>query len=185
MTTIRITALFALLNILTTFPIVAQDKPRHDRFWWAFGLGGGWNAINVDFEPTTRRWQFDFDGPRGASAYFRLGGTVNQHVLFGGEAFVFWREGQSGQDLERVNANAIALIYPGAEGGLFFKGGFGVASSEGPRGDESGVGTTLGAGFDLRIGTNIFVTPNIDVMVQMFEESTNASLLFTMGFTWH
>ena len=60
-----------------------------------------------------------------------------------------------------------------------------MAGSEGPRGEESGVGTTLGAGFDLRIGTNLFVTPNIDVMVQMFEESTNASLLFTMGFTWH
>ena len=185
MTTIRITALLALLNIFATSPVTAQDKPRHDRFWWAFGLGGGWNAINVDREPITGRWHFDFDGPRGAAAYFRLGGTVNQHVLFGGEALVFWREGQPGGDLERVNVTAVALIYPSAEGGLFFKGGFGVAGSEGPRGDQSGVGTTLGAGFDLRIGNNIFVTPNIDLMVQIFEASTNASLLFTMGFTWH
>ena len=185
MTTVRITALLALLNIFTTFPVGAQDTPRHDRFWWAFGFGGGWNAINVTFERTINRWTFDFDGPRGASAYFRLGGTVNQHVLFGGEALVFWREGRPGQDLERVNVNAVALIYPDSDGGLFFKGGFGVASSEGSRGEESGVGASLGTGFDLRIGTNIFVTPNLDLMVQMFEESTNASLLFTLGFTWH
>ena len=26
---------------------------------------------------------------------------------------------------------------------------------------------------------------DVDVMIQVFEESTNASLLFTMGFTWH
>lgn len=178
------TTLFAVAMLtLAASTLAAQEKPRHDRFWFAFGLGGGWNAFNVDLEPVSRKWHIDFDGPRGAAGYFRLGGTVNQHVLFGGEALVFWRD--DSRDIERVNVTASALFYPGSNGGFFLKGGFGVAGSEDERGDHSGVGTTIGTGFDLRIGRNMFVTPNVDFMLQMFEEHTSGSLLFTLGFTWH
>jgi hypothetical protein len=178
------TALFtAAILTLAGSSLAAQERPRHDRFWFAFGLGGGWNTFNVDLEPTTRRWHIDFDGPRGAAGYFRLGGTVNQHVLFGGEALIFWRENDN--EIQRANVTASALIYPGSHGGLFFKGGFGVAAYEDHGREESGVGTTLGAGFDFRIGRNMFVTPNVDFMLQLFEEHTSGSLLFTLGFTWH
>ena len=180
----RITMVASLLAALMISHAVAQERPRHDRFWFGFGLGGGWNAFNIDRDHITGNWHFDFDGPRGAAGYLRLGGTVNQHVLFGGEALVFWRE-DPGSEIARVNATASALIYPSARGGLFFKGGFGVAQHEAEAIDESGVGTTVGAGFDLRIGRNLFVTPNLDFMLQLFEENTNASLLFTLGLTWH
>jgi hypothetical protein len=179
----RTALLAASLLTLAVSTAAAQEKPRHDRFWFAFGLGGGWNAFNVDFNEITRTWHLDFDGPRGAAGYFRLGGTVNQHVLFGGEALVFWRDNNN--EIQRVNVTATALLYPGSQGGLFFKGGFGVAGSEDERGDSSGVGATLGAGYDFRIGQNMFVTPNFDLMLQMFEEHTTGSLLFTLGFTWH
>jgi hypothetical protein len=180
----RTMLLAALLAGVVTSTAVAQHRPRHDRFWFGFGLGGGWNAFNIDLNEITGDWRFDFDGPRGAAGYVRMGGTVNQHVLFGGEALVFWRD-ESANEIDRVNVTATALIYPGPNGGFFVKGGFGVASREDDHRDESGVGANVGAGYDLRIGNNWFVTPNLDFMLQAFEENTNASVLFTLGFTWH
>lgn len=169
----------------------AQDRHRHDRdraekanqysqkhrgFWLGFGLGGGWN---------TWRWSLGNDGGRGGAAYVRMGGTVNQHVLFGGEVLTWFNDDGGSRTLQRVNATATALLYPGSNGGLFFKGGFGVASSEVQGNERAGIGTTVGAGIDLRLGGNFYVTPNVDVLTQFFERDTNSSLLFTLGLGWH
>ena len=173
---VRVIMLVAVMTTLVASSSEAQDRRKHDGFWWAFGLGGGWSSW---------QWSLGNSGLRGAAAYFRLGGTVNEHVLFGGEAITLWREGQPGQDLQRVNVTASAFVYPSADGGLFFKGGFGLAESEMTGTDGEGIGLTLGSGFDLRLARNLYVTPNVDVLVQLFEQDTNVSLLFTMGFTWH
>lgn len=145
-------------------------------FWIGFGFGGGLSSQGSVLS----------DGQRGGAAYFRLGGTVNQHVLFGGEAQVWWRETAPGSDLERVNVTATALVYPSVTRGLFFKGGFGVGSVEQlPGASSTGVGTTLGIGYDFRLGNNFYITPNLDFLVQFLENSTPSSLLFTLGATWH
>jgi hypothetical protein len=169
----RLTML-VIVFIALALPETGHAQQKHERFWWAFGLGGGWN-----------NWQWWEDELRGAAGYFRLGGTVNPQVLFGGEAFVFWREGPGSGDLQRVNATAVALLYPSRNGGMFFKGGFGVARAELPQCESEGIGATFGTGIDLRIRRNTYVTPNVDVLVQFFEHDTNASLLFTLGLTWH
>jgi hypothetical protein len=169
----RVTMLVIVLVALA-LPAAGQAQQEHERFWWGFGLGGGSDS-----------WQWWEDGLRGAAGYFRLGGTVNAQVLFGGEAFVFWREGSGSGDLQRVNATAVALLYPSRNGGMFFKGGFGVARAELHGCEPEGIGTTFGTGIDLRIGKNAYVTPNLDLLVQFFEHDTNASLLFTLGITWH
>jgi hypothetical protein len=169
-------SVLAIAVIALTFPAASSAQQVHDRFWWGFGLGGGWNSW---------QWSFGEDGMRGGAAYFRLGGTVNQQVLFGGQAMVFWRDPDSGAEIQRVNATAVALLYPSRNGGLFFKGGFGVAQAELPECDPEGIGTTFGTGIDLRIGSNAYISPNVDVMVQFFDNHTNASLLFTLGITWH
>jgi hypothetical protein len=169
-------SVLAIAAVVLAFPSTARAQQVHERFWWGFGLGGGWSSW---------QWSFGEDGLRGGAAYFRLGGTVNQQVLFGGEAMVFWRDPDSGVEHHRVNATAVALLYPSRSGGLFFKGGFGVAQAELPHGESEGVGGTFGAGIDLRIGRNAYITPNVDVMVQFFDNDTNASLLFTLGIIWH
>ncbi len=144
-------------------------------FWIGFGFGGGLSS------PGT----FVSDGERGAAAYFRMGGTVNDHVLFGGQTQVWWRQEQPGFDTQRVNVTATALIYPSTTSGLFFKGGFGVTTVEEFVVVGTGIGTTLGVGYDFRLGRNFYVTPNLDLLIHLLENSTSSSLLFTLGLVWH
>ena len=177
-------AVAVLLSSIMASPITAQDRPRHDGFWWGFGLGGGVEGLLWDFNPANDAWEFDWDGQRGGAAHFRMGGTVNQQVLLGAEVLLLWQENQPGQDVQRVNVMATALIYPGSEG-VFFKGGFGVATAENLGRDETGVGATLGAGYDFRIASNLYLTPNFHVLMQIFDQHTSASMLFTLGLTWH
>lgn len=159
------------LIVGAALPARAQEQPKYRGFWIGFGAGGGWET-----------WQWDFGtAGRGYSVYLRMGGTVSQHVLFGGEILGWFDEG-SGQH-ERLNVTATALLYPFASGPWFVKGGWGVAQAE--REDRQGVGITLGSGFDFRLGGNFYVTPNVDLLVQFLQNETNASLLFTMGATWH
>ncbi len=152
-----------------------QESSPHRGFWIGFGLGGGWEEFDFDFG----------NRGRGAAGYFRMGGTVNPHVLFGGEALAWFREDRFGQDVDRVNVTASALLYPSARGGWFLKTGGGVASATRAGVEQTGLGTTFGTGYDLRLGGNFFVTPNVDLMVQFFDEATTASLLFTFGVIWH
>jgi hypothetical protein len=147
-----------------------QEQPKYRGFWIAFGAGGGWET-----------WQWDFGtAGRGHSVYLRMGGTVNQHVLFGGEV-LGWFNGAGNH--ERLNVTASALLYPFASGPWFLKGGWGLAQAG--LEDRQGVGITLGSGFDFRLGGNFYITPNVDLLVQFLQHDTNASLLFTMGATWH
>ncbi len=163
----------ATLAVMTGLaaPGGAQEQPKYRGFWIAFGAGGGWET-----------WEWDFGTVgRGYSVYLRMGGTVSQHVLFGGEVLGWFED--SGSNQERINVTAAALLYPFASGPWFLKGGWGLAQQE--HGDHQGVGVTLGSGFDFRLGGNFYVTPNVDLLVQFLQHDTNVSLLFTMGATWH
>lgn len=147
---------------------------KHRGFWVSVGGGGGWE--DTDFS-------FATEG-RGAAGYLRMGGTVNPRVLFGGEALVWFNDG-SRDDVSRVNVTASALLYPSLKGGWFLKPGFGVASYDIGGFDRTGVGMTLGTGFDFRLGRNFYVTPNVDYQIQFFDNATVGTLLFTVGATWH
>ena len=73
-----------------------------------------------------------------------------------------------------------------AEFDLFVKGGFGISSIEhGVGNDTDGIGVTGGVGYDLRIGNNLYVTPNVDGMVHFLQSFTEWSIVVTMGLTWH
>lgn len=155
---------------------VALDEPRHHRFWWGFGLGGGWQ---------TWKWYLGTAGERSAAGHVRLGGTVNRHVLFGAEAHALFVEDRPGEDAGRANITTTDLVHAGAEGGWCLKGGFGVAEVEETGADRGGVGVTAGTGFDFRIARNLYVTPNVDLLMRFHALETNASLTVTLGLTWH
>jgi hypothetical protein len=170
----------------------AQRAHEHRGFWIGFGLGGGINLTEG----------MDGESLAGGSGYIRLGGTPSQRVLLGFES-IGWARGSSGTTLGRANSSFVVLFYPTMDGGLFFKGGVGGASvarvsDEGnttTTTTESGFGVTLGAGWDVRIGRNLYLSPNLDLLLQMLGEeedpvlgnipSTNSILLFTLGLTWH
>ncbi len=185
---LHITSLTVFLLLCAASESTAQARHRHDGFWIGFGVGGGVNTSdNVE------------DGKRGGGAlYVRLGGTLSQKWLLGGEISVWGRQedtilGDNSVSLTRSNATFTAMFFPSNNGGFFLKGGIGGANVElqagGVKVSEQGVGTTLGLGYDIRLGRNLYLTPNLDVLIQSFETSnettTNSLLLLTIGLTWH
>lgn len=152
----------------------------HSGFWLSGGIGVGTSDTDVG----------DDAGPAG---YLRLGGTLSEHFLLGGEVIGFGRDAGSA-DISQGNATAVLLYYPSSPGGLFAKAGVGFASvsvSQSVGGgiftaDDQGFGLTLGGGFDLRLGRNLFLTPNVDVLLQSFDDFADASVfLFTLGIGFH
>jgi hypothetical protein len=164
----------------------AQSNPGyHKGFWIGLGLGGGSNLSDIA------------EGARGGfSAYLRLGGSLNQRFLIGGEV-IGWGRDIQGATYSLSNVNATLLFYPQGAG-LHLKGGLGFAgwasySSSGSTTTTTtagGFGGTVGAGYDVRIGSNIFLTPNVDFLYQQVDDAvyafnTASILLFTLGLTWH
>jgi hypothetical protein len=185
--TIRITAALALLTLFVGTAGHAQSRQRHEGFWIGFGIGGGVNASANN------------DRRGGGAVAVRLGGTLSQKFLLGGELSAWGRQedtilGDNSLTVTRSNVTFTAMFFPSADGGFYIKGGLGGANVEaeasGVKVTEQGVGTTLGLGYDVRLGRNLYLTPNIDWLIQTFEnevgETTSNSLfLVTVGLTWH
>jgi hypothetical protein len=179
--------ILALLTVgLTAAPAAAQDQTNHEGFWIGFGLGGGSNLST------------DASGARaGGAGYVRLGGTVNPMLLIGGEV-IGWARTVEGSTVSQGNVTADVLFYPNRRG-FYLKSGLGFATwswttSPGPntttRVTNGGFGATFGGGYDFQLGNNIYLTPNIDLLIQVvdssiFTSNTGYLMLFTLGLTWH
>jgi len=184
-----IVALLGVLLVSTASVAHAQGRQRHDGFWIGFGLGAG--ALTSG--------NLDESERGGAAGYVRLGGTLSQKILMGGELSFWGRQedtflGENTVTLTRANATFTVIIYPSDNGGFFMKGGFGGANIQTQVGnltqDIQGLGTTIGLGFDVRLGRNLYLTPNADLLLQTFEQDndetvTNGIILLTIGLTWH
>jgi hypothetical protein len=132
-------------------------------FWVGFGFGYGSASVTCDGCGSS-------DRESGAAGHARLGWTLNQHVLLGGEVDV-WTKEEEGVTLNLYNASLEVALYPQASSGLFVKGGIGAAYvdtelREGGvsiRADlGSGLGVVVGAGYDIRVGRNISITPTVN-----------------------
>lgn len=165
----------AVLLVAAPAPLAAQEEEpglRQHRagFWLSGGLGLG---VNEDR---------DF----GGAGYFRLGGTLGDHWALGFDAVAYTRDAEVRTDppvaadgtLTRSNGTAALYFFPSLESGFFLKGGVGVAVARAEvetqgvtiSDENSGVGLTAGAGWDLQLGDgNLYLTPNVDVMVGEFE----------------
>jgi len=88
------------------------------------------------------------------------------------------------------------MVYPEARD-FFVKGGVGFGLVQFPRAeDQAGYGMTLGTGWDLRLPANLYLTPNVDLMLTVVGTGSVESelgsvkplsslLLVTVGLTWH
>ena len=177
-TRLMVLAIFTLFMVGSD--LAAQDTAPHSGFWLGGGLGVG----------LTDEAAGDDAGPAG---YLRMGGTPSDRVLLGGEVIGLSRD-VGDATVSQANTTFSVLYYPSSPGGLFAKAGVGFASavvSTDVAGgtftsDESGFGLTFGAGYDVRIGRNLYLTPNLDVLVQTFDEFADSNLfLFTLGIGFH
>jgi hypothetical protein len=115
----------------------------------------------------------------GATSYLRIGGTVSDHVLIGGEIFSLLDQGfgfGAGDSSRTAETGTVAIIvmwYPGRSG-VFFKGGVGVAfgqftvpggTTQADTSSGEGIGLTFGAGWDWSISRKFAFTANVGVYV--------------------
>ncbi len=163
-------------------PAEAQREVKHQGFWIGFGLGGGWNTSDG----------LDGETLGGGAIYLRMGATPSDRLLVGGEINGWFRD-QNGTAIGRGNVTLSLLFYPSRSGGLFVKGGAGLAQVQASQRignvtttiTDEGFGTTLGAGFDIRLGRNLYLTPNVDFLFQTIDDANNTLTLLSLGLTWH
>ncbi len=111
----KISATIALLTMFIGTAGQAQSRQRHDGFWIGFGIGGGVNASANN------------DERGGGALSLRLGGTLSQKFLLGGEISAWGRQEDSelGGDpltVTKSNATFMVMFFPSDAGGFFIKG---------------------------------------------------------------
>jgi hypothetical protein len=174
----------------------AHPQERHG-FWISFGGGVGSAQISCDDCPSDRETD--------AVGHVALGGTINKHVLLGGETNLWRKEGESGEALNFYNGLATLTVYPKAASGFFLKGGVGFSFVDYELREGSttvtldfgnGLGLVAGAGYDVRVGRNISITPAVSFWygthgdIAVFDEPLFANwkhnvVDFTVNVTFH
>jgi hypothetical protein len=173
--------------ILLAAPVQAQRVANHEGFWISFGFGAG-SAFGDD--------AFDGDSKFGGAGFLRMGGSVSQQLLLGGE-IIGWGTDQDNVAIGRGAMMFTAMYYPSPKGGFYLKGGAGFsgrsAEWEVPfegytatvKDDQGGIGLGAGLGYDIQLGRNFFLTPALDFVYTGTEGDGASLLLFTVGATWH
>jgi hypothetical protein len=171
MRTLRHGALAAAAILFLGGAAAAQETPRglvevHESgrqgFWAALGIGAGGEA-------------FDLRDGLGYSAELyrptvslRLGGTPSPHLRLGGE-ILGWIDDQGSRTESLTSLLFIAQLYPVTSTGLYLKGGLGLGRNQVDFDRGFGVGDTgfaglLGAGWEVRVGRRVYLTPAIDLV---------------------
>ncbi len=171
----------AVLAVALTVPTdgQAQDFQWHDGFWVSVGAGGGWYSDDT----------FSADATGGATLYARLGGQVMPQLLLGGEV-IGWAWDQGNTSAGVANITGTVLFYPQMNMDLFLRAGAGYASrtirdeANAVTNTKGGFGTTIGAGYDLRISRAFAVTLNVDFMEQRVDGTTGTVFALTAGATF-
>lgn len=182
----------------------SAHQARHG-LWGGFGFG---TAVNLT--DTYAAVSASAGSLWGFGGYGRIGGTLDQRLVLGGETYA-WGGSRDGVDFARGNVSAVILFIPSPQGGVFLKGGVGfgyvataIFSSRTVGGiyyqnsvtqGKSGFGATAGVGFEVRIGRNVYLVPEVDWYLQsvgsqtslVFGETpgTNNLIAFSLGLTWH
>lgn len=129
----------------------AARPHTRDGFWFSGGLGvGSLGCEDCDERETS------------LAADLAIGATVNDHLLIGA-GISGWSKEEDGLTLTVATLEARVRVYPRATSGFFLVGGLGLGTLQASYDDfdenESGLGVTLGVGWDIRVGRNVSLTP--------------------------
>jgi outer membrane protein with beta-barrel domain len=133
-------------------PAPVQHTQSREGFWFSGGFGYG--SLGCDA---------CFDRADGFSGGLALGGTLNEKVLLG-VGTTAWYRSEDGVWLNAGTFDARVRFYPSLNSGFFINGGLGLGTiSLGVAGygsdSETGVGLMLGLGWDIRVGSNVSLSP--------------------------
>jgi hypothetical protein len=179
----RSLAIVSALLVVGASAASAQHPQTRKGFWIGFGLGWGSYGIGGDSVPSGTGREGSYTG------FLKLGGTINPHLLIGAES-VIWSKSDQGLTLTSGNVTASAFYYPKPAGGFFLNGGVGFSRAEvsggGASAGNTGPGFTLGTGYDLRVGTNVSITPVADYIWGRPQSGFNHNFFnFAVGVTFH
>jgi hypothetical protein len=182
----RVGLALGLVAALTAAPAAAQHAQRRAGFTFGLGLGYGWMSLGCDDCAGGER-----EGGLGGN--IMLGAALGPTVVVGAEATGWSRTGAD-TSLFFTNVSGAVYFYPMAAQGLFLKGGIGTslvktATAGGGFGShiasERGLGLLLGAGYDLRLGTNPTVTPVVNYFRGSFAGSSADLVQVGLGLTFY
>ena len=137
--------------------------PQERRGFW-IGIGAGYGSAGIDCDDC------DTSEREGSlTVFFKLGGTLNDHVLLGVETNGWIKEIDT-TTLTLGSVTGTVTVYPQASSGFFLKAGVGGSwvNTEERFGsvtvslDKVGWGVLAGAGYDVRVGKNISITPSVN-----------------------
>ena len=161
-------SLVALLVGTVAAPLAAQDirplssGPERSGFWWGIGLGAAKVKIKCS-------GCISFNTETFPMLDLHLGGTLSPHVTLGAQLSGGRKRGAffspSDSNTYIGDLNVSAYYYPNASGNLWLQGGLATVVWEKKAGSVTyhsvGNGLVLGAGYDLRSGRKVSITPSI------------------------
>lgn len=146
-------------------------SPSHERHgaWIGFGVGAGEDSYRYDADPG---FGHKITKP---SFFIAGGGTVNPHLRLGGEINAWvneYNDQVTGYNITETLIGGLITgqVYPVSKLGLFVKGGLGISrsgssvSGGGYGTGETGFAYLYGAGYEVKLGRNFFLTPIVSVM---------------------
>jgi hypothetical protein len=182
LTTAVVASLFAVPALLG-----AQEQFPQTRDGTWFSIGGGYGSAGTTGDG------FSSAKETGPVAILRIGGTYSPSLLLGGEVAA-WGRSVDGSTVIFGYASAIGQYYLDPAGGFFLKGGLGVATyrvtfDDDPDGsdteEESGVGVTLGFGYDYRFASKVSLTPQVNYYRAFGMDVRPSVLQVGIALTWH
>jgi len=155
--------MLSVAAIAVVAPTASAGHPQERQGFYAglaLGVGGATETCG-ECERGERQW--------GLAGDFRLGWATGRHALWGAEVG-YSRTEAFGVTLTLYDVLLAVTVYPAADRGFFLKAGFGGAFSK--RSYDIGTGTVegdtndglaamVGAGYDLRLGRDVSVTPGV------------------------
>lgn len=161
----RLPAALLVLVFAGVAVVTAQGKPQtRQGFWIGFGIGGANGSADCDDCAGT------LESATGGSGYLKLGGRLGNQWLLGAEINSWVGSiDDSGNnipiDVTLGYVTATAYFYPAPANGFFLKGGLGYSTMNGsyqqggPDVTSSGAALVLGAGYDIRAGKMLSISP--------------------------
>ena len=156
-----------------------NTKNLRQGFW--FNIGFGYGSLGCEACDGHREGSY--------SGGLALGGALSQKVMLGGGTNA-WTKSENGATLTVSTLVALIRFYPSATGGFFLLGGLGVGSIHGEVSGfgsetQTGYGALAGLGYDIRVGSNVSLTPFVNGFATNTSDSDANVGQIGLGLTVH
>jgi hypothetical protein len=183
-------AAVSTLVISICIPGAAHGQDHRRGLWGHIGGGWGWAGVSCD----------DCDEEREGSGVGQLGigWTINDRTLISGELTIWTKASEIVDDLDATvdlyNFAAAVTFYPQATSDFFVKAGIGGAfvdmeidfpGSSITADLGTGLGLQAGAGYDIRVGRIVSITPGVQYWYGNPGDLKFATETLFSGFSYH